>query len=68
MLHRVLTDNRQRSRNIIVLAGRFLASGEPTLASGPPRLGIDGLHPAPDAIFLTNDKIYLDIENVRFDT
>ncbi len=56
MLHPVLTDNRQRSRNIFVLAGRFLASGEPTLSNGPLRLGIDGLRPAPGAIFLTNDE------------
>ena len=56
MLHPVLTDNRQRSRNMIVPAGRFLAGGEPTLANGPPRLGIDGLHHFPGAIFLTNDE------------
>jgi hypothetical protein len=68
MLHPVLTDNRQRSRNIIVLAGRFLASGEPTLANGPLRLRIDGLHPAPGPIFLANVEIYLDIENVRLTT
>src|SRR5258708_17524424 len=61
-------DNRQGSRNIIVLAGRLLASCEPTLANGRPRLGIDGLHHVPGAILLTNDKIYLDIENVRFET
>jgi hypothetical protein len=56
MLHPVLTDNWQRSRNIIVLAGRFLAIGEPILANGPHRLGIDGLHHLPGANFLTNDE------------
>ena len=68
MLHPVLTANRKRSSNIIVIAGRLPSSGEPTLANSPLRLGIDGPHYVPGAIFLTNDKIYLDIENIRLET